>query len=85
MNKCSLEHNLPDSPFASPTKAVGDYMAAFSNGPLEAIESDVSTASANTKFATSTLLPAASTLDMGSFKSFNCQLPRYPIIIWHHI
>lgn len=79
MNKCSLEHNLPDSPFASPTKAAGDLMAPFSNGPYEAIDSD---ASANSKFSTSKLLSSsASALDMGSFKSYNCQLPRY----WHHI
>ena len=78
MNKCSLEHNLPDSPFASPTKAIGDYMAAISNGPNEAIDSDASAASASSKFSTTTtLLPAASALDMGPFKSFNCQIPRY--------
>ncbi|KAI4323475.1 hypothetical protein L6164_023074 [Bauhinia variegata] len=76
LQECSLEHNLPDSPFASPTKA-GNYMAAFSNGPSDAIDSDATAASANSKFGTSTLLPAASTLDMGAFKSFNCQLPRF--------
>ncbi|XP_019413003.1 PREDICTED: zinc finger CCCH domain-containing protein 53-like isoform X2 [Lupinus angustifolius] len=74
-----LEHNLPDSPFASPTKAAtgDDYMAAFSNGPNEAIVSDASAASANSKFGTSTLLPSPSALDMASFKSFNCQIPRF--------
>ncbi|XP_057748417.1 zinc finger CCCH domain-containing protein 53 isoform X2 [Arachis stenosperma] len=73
-----LEHNLPDSPFASPTKAaVGDYMAAFNNGPNEAIDADPSASSANSKFGTSSLLPSASALDMGSFKSFNCQIPRF--------
>ena len=77
MNKCSLEHNLPDSPFASPTKADGDFMVAFSNGSNEAIDADGLAASANSKFGTSTLLPAASALDMGTFKSFNCQIPRY--------
>ncbi|KAK2440216.1 CCCH-type zinc fingerfamily protein with RNA-binding domain-containing protein [Trifolium repens] len=70
----SLEHNLPDSPFASPTKAIGDYMAAFNNGSNEAIDSDAST---NSKFSTNTLLPPASSLDMGSFKSYNCQIPRF--------
>jgi hypothetical protein len=78
MNKCSLdlEHNLPDSPFASPTKAIGDDLVApFSNGPYETIDSDVST---NSKFGTSKLHPtSASSLDMGTFKSYNCQLPRY--------
>ncbi|RDX73082.1 Zinc finger CCCH domain-containing protein 53, partial [Mucuna pruriens] len=72
-----LEHNLPDSPFASPTKAAGDLMAPFSNGPNEAIDADASAASANSKFGTSTLLPPSSALDMGTFKSYNCQIPRF--------
>ncbi|XP_040861051.1 zinc finger CCCH domain-containing protein 53 isoform X1 [Glycine max] len=72
-----LEHNLPDSPFASPTKGDGDFLVAFSNGPNEANDADASAASANSKFGTSTLLPAASALDMGTFKSFNCQIPRF--------
>ncbi|KAL5143413.1 Zinc finger CCCH domain-containing protein 53 [Glycine soja] len=74
-----LEHNLPDSPFASPTKAAvpGDFMAPFSNGPNVAIDTDASAASVNFKFGTSTLLPAASPLDMGTFKSYNCQIPRF--------
>ncbi|KHN11719.1 Zinc finger CCCH domain-containing protein 53 [Glycine soja] len=70
-----LEHNLPDSPFASPTKADGDFMVAFSNNV--AIDTDASAASVNFKFGTSTLLPAASPLDMGTFKSYNCQIPRF--------
>ncbi|TKY67944.1 Zinc finger CCCH domain-containing protein 53 [Spatholobus suberectus] len=72
-----LEHNLPDSPFASPTKAAVDYVAPFSNGPNVAIDADASAASANSKFGTSTLLPAASALDIGTFKSYNCQIPRF--------
>ncbi|XP_012571082.1 zinc finger CCCH domain-containing protein 53 isoform X2 [Cicer arietinum] len=73
-----LEHNLPDSPFASPTKAIGDYMAAFNNnGPNETTDSDASASSANSKFSTNTLLPPSSALDMGSFKSYNCQIPRF--------
>ncbi|KAK7341148.1 hypothetical protein VNO80_24073 [Phaseolus coccineus] len=72
-----LEHNLPDSPFASPTKAAGDFMVSFSNGPNEAIDADASGASANSKFGTSALLPPASALDMGTFKSYNCQIPRF--------
>ncbi|CAL5211881.1 unnamed protein product [Lathyrus oleraceus] len=75
----SLEHNLPDSPFASPTKAAGvDLVPPFSNGPYEAIDSDPS---ANSKFGTSSKLlsTSASPLDsMTSFKSYNnCQLPRF--------
>ena len=73
-----MEHNLPDSPFASPTKAAGgDFMVSFSNGPNEAIDADASGATANSKFGTSALLPPASALDMGTFKSYNCQIPRY--------
>jgi len=80
MNKYSLEHNLPDSPFASPTKAAGDLMVSFSNGTVEAIDTDASGASVNSKFGTSALLPPASAIDMGTFKSYNCQIPRY----WRH-
>ncbi|XP_057432670.1 probable receptor-like protein kinase At2g47060 [Lotus japonicus] len=39
-------------------------------------DSDASTASVNSKFSTSSLLPATSALDMGSFKSYNWQLLR---------
>ncbi|CAK8575650.1 unnamed protein product [Lathyrus sativus] len=74
-----LEHNLPDSPFASPTKAARvDLVPPFSNGPYEAIDSDPS---ANSKFGTSSKLlsTSASPLDnVTSFKSYNnCQLPRF--------
>ncbi|KAM3686016.1 hypothetical protein ACB098_11G167600 [Castanea mollissima] len=69
-----LEHNLPDSPFASPTKAAADF---FTNGTSETNVSDASASSINNKLATSTILPAASTLEMASFKSFNCQMPRF--------
>lgn len=76
LHEClELEHNLPDSPFASPTKAVGDLVGPFSNGPSETIDSDASTSS---KFGTSKLLPTSASLDMGSFKPYNnCQLPRF--------
>ncbi|KAM1974217.1 hypothetical protein ACFX15_039146 [Malus domestica] len=71
-----LEHNLPDSPFASPTKAAGGYaLSAFPNGTSEANGSDAPAATANINVANS-LLPASSTLDMASFKSLNCQIPR---------
>ncbi|XP_047176477.1 zinc finger CCCH domain-containing protein 53-like isoform X2 [Vigna umbellata] len=77
LQECS-EHNLPDSPFASPTKAAGDLMVSFSNGTVEAIDTDASGASVNSKFGTSALLPPASAIDMGTFKSYNCQIPRFP-------
>ncbi|KAM1014389.1 hypothetical protein ACFX2C_044380 [Malus domestica] len=71
-----LEHNLPDSHFASPTKAAGGYtLSAFPNGTSEANGSDAPAATANINVANS-LLPASSTLDMASFKSLNCQIPR---------
>lgn len=66
--ECSLEHNLPDSPFASPTKGAGDYMSAFSNVASEANDNDSLATSSNIGLGA---------LDMGSFKSFNCQMPRY--------
>ncbi|KAJ9189398.1 hypothetical protein P3X46_000699 [Hevea brasiliensis] len=75
----SLEHNLPDSPFASPTKESGEYFCAFINGASET-EKDATTvppSSANNNLVTSTFMPASSSIEMTSFKSFNCQLPRF--------
>ncbi|XP_004303082.1 PREDICTED: zinc finger CCCH domain-containing protein 53 isoform X2 [Fragaria vesca subsp. vesca] len=72
----SLEHNLPDSPFASPTKGAQDYLSGFPVAATEANDSsDASAATANINLATS-LLPTTSSLDIASFKSFNCQIPR---------
>ncbi|KAF5469780.1 hypothetical protein F2P56_010341 [Juglans regia] len=70
-----LEHNLPDNPFASPTKAAADFMYAFGNGSSEANDPDASAAASTNKLATSSVLP--STLDIAALKSFNCQLPRF--------
>ncbi|KAF4361083.1 hypothetical protein F8388_016892 [Cannabis sativa] len=65
----SLEHNLPDSPFASPTKGAGEYnMAAGFSANIATEINDLDSSS---------ILPTATTLDMGSFKSFNCQMPRF--------
>uniref|UniRef100_A0A5B7AZJ4 Zinc finger CCCH domain-containing protein 53-like n=1 Tax=Davidia involucrata TaxID=16924 RepID=A0A5B7AZJ4_DAVIN len=74
----SLEHNLPDSPFASP-KASGNYMTAFSNaaGESDKIAAVSATSAANNTLITSSLLPATSTLDMASFKSCYFQVPRF--------
>lgn len=66
-----LEHNLPDSPFASPTKAGAELISAFANGSTEANDPDGAAPSTNNKLATSAL-------DMASFKAFNCQMPRFP-------
>ncbi|XP_031284724.1 zinc finger CCCH domain-containing protein 53 isoform X1 [Pistacia vera] len=71
----SLEHNLPDSPFASPTKGCSEYMLAFSSVANGAEKDDSS--AANNNLVTSNLIPANGSLDMASFKSFNCQIPRF--------
>ncbi|KAL0413659.1 UNVERIFIED_CONTAM: Zinc finger CCCH domain-containing protein 53 [Sesamum radiatum] len=65
-----LEHNLPDSPFASP-KAAGDYATAFSNNNLETEKGT------NNNLITSTsLFSATPSLDMAPFKSCYFQAPR---------
>ncbi|KAJ8900328.1 hypothetical protein K2173_024968 [Erythroxylum novogranatense] len=74
----SLEHNLPDSPFASPTQG-SEFFSAISNGvgeiEREAIVTDSS--SPNNNLVSPTLIPSNSSLDMASFKPFNCQISRY--------
>lgn len=85
----SLEHNLPDSPFASPTKSgeanYNNHMNAFSGHhvvvPNEAnghtLSPTTSSPSISNINMSTTLIPSSPTLDMASFKSFNCQLPRF--------
>ncbi|XP_072959855.1 zinc finger CCCH domain-containing protein 53-like [Typha angustifolia] len=63
----SLEHNLPDSPFASPTKSSPFVIDSFA---------EVNT-NANNHILTSSLLPPASALDLPSFKTCFFQMPRY--------
>ncbi|KAG0501398.1 hypothetical protein HPP92_001470 [Vanilla planifolia] len=70
----SPDHNLPDSPFASPTKSTvtaGESFSLFS-------ETDTTAASTSASvLLSSTLLPATSTLEnMASFKSCFFQMPR---------
>ncbi|KAH9774321.1 zinc finger CCCH domain-containing protein 53 [Citrus sinensis] len=72
----NLEHNLPDSPFASPTKGTGEYFSAFSNN-ANGTEKDAATSAANNNLVSSNLTTANASLDMASFKSFNCQMPRF--------
>ncbi|KAE8724359.1 hypothetical protein F3Y22_tig00010533pilonHSYRG00241 [Hibiscus syriacus] len=72
----SLEHNLPDNPFASPTKASGEYLSAFSNTEADR-DASVSASSITNNWVPSTLLPANNALDTASFNSFNCQIPRF--------
>lgn len=80
----SLEHNLPDSPFASPKKGASQYLNTFADnivggGSVSEVEmlSNVAAASANTSKASS-LHSATTTLDIAPFKS-SCyfQLPRF--------
>ncbi|KAL1545260.1 zinc finger CCCH domain-containing protein 53-like [Salvia divinorum] len=71
----SLEHNLPESPFASP-KAGGDLATAFSNNKMEAEK--VSAPSTNNDLITSpSLFPASASLDIAPFKSCYFQVPRF--------
>ncbi|GMJ14501.1 hypothetical protein like AT3G51950 [Hibiscus trionum] len=72
----SLEHNLPDNPFASPTKASAEYLSAFSNTEADS-DASVSASPISNNWVPSTLLPANNALDMASFNSFNCQMPRF--------
>ncbi|XP_022896588.1 zinc finger CCCH domain-containing protein 53-like isoform X1 [Olea europaea var. sylvestris] len=74
----SLEHNLPDSPFASPN-AAGDYPTAFSMEPEEADKVTLISASspADNSLIGSSLFPAGSSLDMAPYKSCYFQVPRF--------
>ncbi|KAK4488601.1 hypothetical protein RD792_004367, partial [Penstemon davidsonii] len=71
------EHNLPDSPFASP-KASSDYTTPFSN---EAEKGNIVISPSNTTnnnlITGSPLFPATSSLDMAPFKSCYFQVPRF--------
>ncbi|OAY67049.1 Zinc finger CCCH domain-containing protein 53 [Ananas comosus] len=80
----SLEHNLPDSPFASPTKAssssssssflLGDS-SSFSSAIMLPVESPQSNSTSS--FMASNLLPPTSTLDLASsYNSCFFQMPR---------
>lgn len=77
----SPEHNLPDSPFASP-KAAGDFTTAFSTDTTsEVVEKgsvNVTAPSTNNHLITGpSLFPASSSLDMAPFKSCYFQVPRF--------
>ncbi|XP_057790019.1 zinc finger CCCH domain-containing protein 53 [Salvia miltiorrhiza] len=72
----SLEHNLPDSPFASP-KAGVDLATTFSN-EMEKGSAVVSMPSTNNNLITGpSLFPASASLDMAPFKSCYFQVPRF--------
>lgn len=73
-NHCSLEHNLPDSPFASP-KAAGDATTPFSESP----ENSNTISSNNNMITGPSLFPTSSSLDIAPFKSCYFQVPRYHV------
>ncbi|OVA03897.1 RNA recognition motif domain [Macleaya cordata] len=81
----SLEHNLPDSPFASggdsssffsTTTAEAERIIAASSASSSSTLSS-SSSSNHSNVIASSLLPATSTLDMASFKSCFFQMPRF--------
>ncbi|KAF9587668.1 hypothetical protein IFM89_004500 [Coptis chinensis] len=77
----SVEHNLPDNPFASPTKSNADpsgmsFTSAAEVGQSISATLAPSSPSNNTSLISSLVLPATSTLDMASFKSCYLQMPR---------
>ncbi|KAJ4753791.1 CCCH-type zinc fingerfamily protein with RNA-binding domain-containing protein [Rhynchospora pubera] len=71
----SVEHNLPDSPFASPTAA----KSAFGLDPFSVSDAEVSSinsASGNGHLLGSPLLSPATSLDMASAKSYFLPMTR---------
>ncbi|KAI4382976.1 hypothetical protein MLD38_008864 [Melastoma candidum] len=76
----SFEHNLPDSPFASPTKASDGFFSAFSDiiDDAERINPVAPPAPSPKTNPTLASFSGTSAVDMASFKAFNCQMPRFP-------
>ncbi|KAL6010247.1 hypothetical protein ACLOJK_000678 [Asimina triloba] len=75
----NVEHNLPDNPFSSPTKSMGDAPSFFldqSGSGGSTNSSSISSSNSSSPVTSSSLYPASSTLDMASFKSCYFQLPR---------
>ncbi|KAJ6841951.1 zinc finger CCCH domain-containing protein 53-like [Iris pallida] len=73
----SAEHNLPDSPFASPTKAKASAFAGGFSAPASATtDPDLVAASAHGT-GNRHLLPQPSSLDTPSFKSCLFQMPWF--------
>ncbi|PIA53112.1 hypothetical protein AQUCO_00900021v1 [Aquilegia coerulea] len=83
----SVEHNLPNSPFASPTKTNGDPTHLFFTAGTEneqsisatsAPSATLSSSSSNNIniLSASSLQPGSSLLDMASFKTSFLQMPR---------
>lgn len=83
-----VEHYLPDSPFASPTKPSGDPSRSFFTGTSDVEQSINGTSTSSMSLLSScstnndanigaTMLPATSTIDMTSYKSHFLQMPRH--------
>ncbi|XP_038980790.1 zinc finger CCCH domain-containing protein 53-like isoform X2 [Phoenix dactylifera] len=75
----SLEHNLPDSPFASPIKAsfAGNSFSNASSAEADLVAASLPQNNSSNLLMTSSLFPATSTLDMASFNSCFFQMPRF--------
>ncbi|KAF6146499.1 hypothetical protein GIB67_037799 [Kingdonia uniflora] len=82
----SLEHNLPDSPFASPTKSGGDNHPFFTTITSETDKMSLSSSSSSTSTTNNSLIPssssllptaATSTLDISSYKSCFFPITRF--------
>ncbi|XP_038988280.1 zinc finger CCCH domain-containing protein 53-like isoform X1 [Phoenix dactylifera] len=75
----SVEHNLPDSPFASPTKAsfAGNSFSNSSSAEADLASASPSQNNKNNHLITSAFFPDSSTHDMASFSSCFFQLPRF--------
>ncbi|XP_068661580.1 zinc finger CCCH domain-containing protein 53-like isoform X2 [Aristolochia californica] len=73
----NVEHNLPDSPFAYPTKSPTDPPSLFacerSSSPLV----NIGNATSSSIPIASSLFSGTSSLDMASFKSCFFQMPRF--------
>ncbi|XP_064947268.1 zinc finger CCCH domain-containing protein 53-like isoform X3 [Musa acuminata AAA Group] len=70
----SIEHNLPDSPFASPTKS-SSMLDSFTASEDVATSYIVNNSSTKDYLLASTLLPTTLSLDMPSFSSCFFQMP----------
>ncbi|KAI4384647.1 hypothetical protein MLD38_002769 [Melastoma candidum] len=77
----SFKHNLPDSPFASPTKASDGFFSSFTDivDEAERINSLAPTApSPKTNNPNPRTFSGTPAVDMASFKAFTCQMTRFP-------
>lgn len=73
--KCSLEHILPDSLFASPTKSASEHQSLFASfaEPDDSFARTTNLAASNNV----SVLPSTSNLNMASLNSCYFEMPRY--------